>query len=226
MFICIVKLQKLLQMATDENKVNYTSTNTYSTLNELTPETEQVWIACHGIGYLSRYFIRYFKNLPQQHYIIAPQAPAKYYQTKDFKYVGASWLTKEQTALEIENVLNYLDAVWQNENLKDLPVNLMGYSQGVSIAMRWLARRELVCNNLIIHSGSIPNEFEPDEFKGKVNSKVHLIYGNKDEYISGENLETQLKLAKELYSNQLEIHEFDGIHEVNQTLLKDLAEGF
>ncbi|QSS97432.1 alpha/beta hydrolase [Psychroflexus sp. ALD_RP9] len=213
-------------MAIYENKVSYTSTNTYSTFNNLTPQTEQVWIACHGIGYLSKYFIRYFNKLPKQHYIIAPQAPAKYYQTKDFKYVGASWLTKEQTALEIENVLNYLDAVWQNEKLKDLPINLMGYSQGVSVVMRWLAKREILCSNLIIHSGSIPDEFESDVFKDKVNSEVHLIYGNQDEYITGEKLKAQLKLAEKLFGNQLNVNEFDGKHEVNQNLLKSLAEGF
>lgn len=86
--------------------VNYETTNTYSTLNTLTQETKNVWIACHGIGFLSKFFISYFENLdPELNYVIAPQAPSKYYQTKAYKYVGASWLTKENREQEIENVL-------------------------------------------------------------------------------------------------------------------------
>ncbi len=87
--------------------VEYTSTNTYSTLNNLTSETKTVWLVCHGIGYLSRYFIRLFDSLdPQKNYIIAPQAPSKYYKDDNYRKVGASWLTKENTLIDTQNVLN------------------------------------------------------------------------------------------------------------------------
>ena len=64
------------------------------------------------MGYLSTYFINYFKQLdPETNYIVAPQAPSKYYQGSDFKHVGASWLTRVDTVAETENVLAYVDAV-------------------------------------------------------------------------------------------------------------------
>ena len=63
-----------------EKEISYQITNTYSTLNELTEKTKNVWFVCHGIGYLSRYFISYFEGLnPEENYFIAPQASSKYY---------------------------------------------------------------------------------------------------------------------------------------------------
>lgn len=214
-------------MPVKENTISYQTTNTYSTLNSIDDHTKNVWIACHGIGYLSKYFIRYFKVLSaHENYVICPQAPSKYYQGKDFRYVGASWLTKENTALETENVLNYLDELYHNEKsaFNNKRIILMGYSQGVSVVMRWMSKRNIKCNDLIIHSGSIPQELEPVDFKTFKEINVHLIYGNQDEYINDEKLKLQLKFAKALFPNQLKVYEFDGKHEVNSTLLKNISE--
>ena len=94
-------------MESIEKQVSYNSSNTYETLNSLTESTENVWIVFHGIGFLSKYFLRFFKKLDtKKNYIIAPQAPSKYYLNNEFKYVGASWLTKENTKIETGNVLN------------------------------------------------------------------------------------------------------------------------
>src|SRR5690606_30980184 len=95
----------LMIMSQDEKTVAYTTENIYLTLNTITAKTKNVWLVFHGIGYLSRYFVNYFKDMdPTENYIIVPQAPSKYYLKDEYKYVGASWLTKENTAMEIQNV--------------------------------------------------------------------------------------------------------------------------
>src|SRR5690606_20717142 len=105
-------------MEPKEKQISYTSSNTYSTMNTLNERTKNVWIVFHGIGFLSRYFIKYFEGLPKdENYIIAPQAPSKYYLNKDFKHVGASWLTKEHTVLDTGNVLNYMDKLFASEKI-------------------------------------------------------------------------------------------------------------
>lgn len=131
-------------MNSTEKETSYITTNSYSTLNTLTPKTKTVWFVCHGIGYLSRYFINYFKELnPEENYIIAPQAQSKYYITPKFKHVGSSWLTKENTAKETENVMSYFDAVLKAEQIPN-NVNLIiaGFSQGVSVTMRYVAKKK------------------------------------------------------------------------------------
>jgi len=214
-------------MTNKENEVFYQHVNTYSTLNEVNAKTKNIWFVCHGLGYLSRYFIQYFKNLnPQENYIIAPQAPSKYYQGDDFKHVGASWLTKENTVVETENNLNFLDSVYKKENLLNQHnLIVLGFSQGVSIALRWVAKRKINCQSIIIHSGGIPKELLKEDFQFlNSKTKVHLLYGVEDEYIDEKRAKYEEARAKELFGNNLFIQQFKGKHEVNSNLLKEISE--
>ncbi len=205
-----------------QKEVSYTTTNTYNTLNNLSPKTKNIWVVFHGMGYLSRYFINYFSELnPDENYIIAPQAPSKYYQDRAFKHVGASWLTREDTLTETQNILNYIDAVVEKELPEQIPnLIVLGYSQGVSIAARWVAKRKIQCNTLILHSGGIPNELQASDFAFlKADAKVVYLYGDKDQYITeARKTEEHLKGSK-LFQDRLSIEVFEGIHEVNKAFL-------
>ncbi|SRX54940.1 alpha/beta hydrolase [Aequorivita sp. CIP111184] len=205
-----------------QKEVSYTTINTYHTLNKFTEKTKNVWVVFHGMGYLSKYFINYFSELDSdENYIIAPQAPSKYYQDKAFKHVGACWLTRENTVTETQNILNYVDAVFKRE-VSDTPPNLiiLGYSQGVSIATRWVASRKIQCDKLILHSGGIPEELEPSDFEFlKSSTEVIYVYGDKDQYITEvRKTEEQLK-GSMLFKDRLNIEVFNGIHEVNRQFL-------
>ena len=169
-------------MTQTEKEISYTITNTYSTLNTLTNNTKNVWLVFHGMGYLSRYFLKYFKELePDENYIIAPQAKNKYYIPPAFKHVGASWLTKENTLKETENVLRNFDAVLKTEKIpNDINLIVLGYSQGVSVSMRFVATRKLHCDQLILMSGGIPKELSAKDL-GFLNAEVKHIFCSDDE---------------------------------------------
>ncbi len=209
-----------------QKEVSYKATNTYHTLNSLTEKTKNVWIVFHGMGYLSKYFINYFSELnSEENYIIALQAPSKYYQDKAFKHVGASWLTRENTTAETQNILNYVDAVFEKEIFGTLPsLFVLGYSQGVSIATRWVASRKIQCAKLILHSGGIPKELQPSDFEFlNPSAEVIYIYGDKDQYITeARKTEEQLK-GSEIFQNRLNIQVFDGIHEVSREFLLKIS---
>ncbi|MFV9550838.1 alpha/beta hydrolase [Algibacter sp. PT7-4] len=211
-------------MSLEEKEISYTITNTYSTLNTLTNATKNIWFVCHGMGYLSRYFLKYFKGLnATENYIIAPQAASKYYIQPGFKHVGSSWLTKENTIKDTENVMRNFDAVFKAEKIpENINLIVFGYSQGVSVAMRYVAKRQLQCAQLILHSGGIPKELQTDDFSF-LKAKVTLICGNKDEYITEARLKSETKKASELFSNNLNIELFDGKHEVNINLINNLV---
>ena len=208
-----------------EKKVSYQISNSYSTLNQFTSKTKNVWVVFHGIGYLSRYFLKYFKSIdPEENYIIAPQAQSKYYLNNEYRHVGASWLTKENTEAEIENMLAYLGEVYKVEKLKDAPnLILMGYSQGVSVATRWVARNKIECSKLILHSGGLPKELQPEDFEFLNNTEVVLIYGTNDEYLNEERLEKEHSRAKDLFGKRIKIISFEGGHEVNKDLISTFA---
>lgn len=211
-------------MNSTEKEIYYTINNSYSTLNKLTKSTKNIWFVCHGMGYLSRYFIQYLKGLqPDENYVIAPQAQSKYYQAPKFKHVGASWLTKEKTLVETENVMTYFDAVFDNETIpKDINLIVFGYSQGVSVAMRYLAKRKLQCSQLVLHSGGIPKELTPEDFEF-LKAKVTLIYGTQDEYLNEKHIVYETERAKSLFGNNLEVIPFDGKHVVNVKLIETLV---
>ena len=212
---------------TIEKKVIYTTSNTYSVLNNYTKKTKNVWIAFHGLGYLSKYFINYFSKLnPEENFIIAPQAPSKYYLGKNFKHVGASWLTKENTMEETKNVLAYVDSVFERE-ITTTPKKLivLGYSQGVSIASRWVASRKINCDHLLLHSGGIPTELVSEDFLFlKKQTKVTYLYGNKDQYINEARKTEETLKGNYLFGKHLNIEVFEGVHEVNTDYIKELSE--
>ncbi len=211
-------------MNSTEKETTYFSTNTYSTLNKMTDKTKNIWLVFHGIGYLSKYFLKYFNELNvEENYIVAPQAPSKYYLGSKYKHVGASWLTKENTKKEIENVMHYLDTVLKNE---DFPIDknllILGYSQGVSIALRYVASRKLKCSQLVLMSGGIPSELEGDNFEFlKTHTEVSLVYGTQDDYLNEKVMENEKKHFYELFGNSAKIISFEGGHILKKELLNE-----
>lgn len=204
-----------------EKQLSYESTNTYSVLNRFTEQTKNVWLVCHGLGYLSRYFLKYFKHLnSKENYIIAPQAPSKYYLNGEFRHVGASWLTRENTELETENVLNYLDEIYKAENLQNAPnLIIFGYSQGVSIITRWVAKRKIKSDHLIMHSGKIPAELKAEDFSFLKNTQFSFVFGTRDEYLNEQFIKTEEIRLKKVFPINFKIISFDGVHEVNKEII-------
>jgi predicted esterase len=214
-------------MSKINKEVSYQTTNTYETLNELSDKTKNIWIVLHGIGYLSKYFIKYFDKLnTEENYIIAPQAPAKYYLKNQYKYVGASWLTKENTIVEISNVLAYLDAVYTAENLpEDRNIIIFGFSQGVSIATRWIATRKIKCSKMILYAGGIPKELTSEDFDffKEQDTSVSVFVGNKDQYLTTEVMKHESKRILELFNGKAQQQIFDGGHEVKKEIINSLV---
>lgn len=211
-------------MNLEEKEISYTTTNSYSTLNSLTSKTKNVWFVCHGMGFLSRYFLRYFTGLnADENYIIAPQAQSKYYLPPKLKHVGSCWLTKENTPKETKNIMTYFDAVFEAENIpEDKNLIVLGYSQGVSVAMRYVAKRKLNCSQLVMHSGGIPIELTAEDFNF-LKAKTTMMYGTEDEHLNEKRMVHEIKRAKELFGNNLNIISFEGKHEVNIKLIKILV---
>ncbi|MEM9362605.1 MAG: esterase [Bacteroidota bacterium] len=214
-------------MSLQEKNVTYTTQNTYATLNQLTQNTKYVWLVFHGIGYLSRYFLKHFDQLnSDENYIVAPQAPSKYYLKNEYKYVGASWLTKENTLEETENVMSYLDQVCKSENLLGC-ANLIvfGFSQGVSIALRWMARNKVQPQTLALYAGGIPKELSNGDFNYLDFAEINIksMYGDKDPFLNQERLKIEKDKLTKLFQQNFEIVKFEGGHEIIPELIADLV---
>ncbi len=211
-------------MNSSEKEISYTTTNTYSTLNSLNANTKTVWIVFHGIGYLSRYFIRLFESLNKDdNYFIAPQAPSKYYKGNDYRRVGSSWLTKENTKTDTQNVLRYIDAILDTENIPvDTKLVVLGYSQGVSIASRWISSRKIRPDAFVIISGGFPNELSKEDFYFlSETTKVTHIIGEKDPYFEIAKVEAEKVRVKHILP-QIKFRTHTGGHELNLKTLENI----
>ena len=208
--------------------VTYAHTNSYEVLYPIISTTRNIWICFHGLGYLSRFFKKYFKEFDASiNAVIIPQASAKFYLDKNFKNVGASWLTKVDTQQEMGNNLNYIDQILKQEHINgDTRIVLMGYSQGVSIATRYMVHYNQPVKALILHSGSIPKEL--DEADGQLirNQADRIIHisGTQDEYLTDEIITTEQDKIDMLFKDRCEIHRPEIKHVVHSILLNKIAE--
>ena len=210
-----------------KNKVSYTAVNTFETLNSLTDSTKNIWFVFHGMGYLSRYFLRHFQGLPaQENYVIAPQAPSKYYLDSGFSKIGANWLTREHTVSEMENILSYLDAVMEHISPPEhLNIVVLGFSQGVSIASRWVARRKIDCHKLILYSGGIPKDIRKEDYNFlKANTEVYLVHGDSDPYLNPERLALEEEKFNRLFGGKGRITTFEGGHSLIPTIVEKIVD--
>ncbi len=215
-------------MMKEEKTVSYSTSSNYATLNTYSEKTRNIWFVFHGLGHLSRYFLDHFKNLnPEENYIVAPEAPNLYYQDKKYRYVGACWLTREKRDLGIHNNNTYLDAVFEAElNAKLTEGNrliILGFSQGVSVATRWMYSRKIICHQLILHSGSIPREFEAFAFENLITNALTFLYGTEDSLIDTNRLTEELEYAAKIAGKEPEVVHFKGGHEVNASSILELS---
>lgn len=208
--------------------VSYEHTNSYEVLFPVTSTTQNIWICFHGLGYLAKFFKRYFEGFDSKlNAVIVPQAPSKFYLGKEFKHVGASWLTRLETEQEMKNNLNYIDQIFEQENLHaDSRIVLMGYSQGVSIATRFLKHYAQPVKALIMHSGSIPAELDQSDgelFRSLISRTIHIA-GTEDEYLNDDVIEREEAKIDLLFGDTCEIHRPNIKHVVDVRLINHIAE--
>ena len=78
---------------------------------------------------------------------------ARYYLEGAHGRVGASWMTKEAREDDIVDYVRYLDALSAELRLTERRPVLLGFSQGVATASRWVAMGQTAFSRLILWSG-------------------------------------------------------------------------
>jgi len=192
--------------------------------------TTEVWIVCHGYGYLAEYFIRYFEGLASETCcILAPEGLSKFYKDGMGGDVGASWMTKSDRLNEIEDYINYLDQLYKYVtgiiDRDKVKLNVLGFSQGTATVCRWLTRGQVVADEVLIWAGEIPDDIDFEKFNKLFLTKpVHLVIGDSDEFISEQILE-QFRIYLKSKSINYELHRYKGGHRIDEELLHKIAVG-
>lgn len=217
-------------MAVSEH-ITITKTGRYSIEGELGENTKEVWIVCHGYGYLAEYFIKYFENLTNDTCcVIAPEGLNKFYKNGMGGDVGANWMTKSDRLSEIEDYINFLDQllamILAKVDRTGIKLNILGFSQGTATVCRWLTRSNIKADNVVIWAGEIPDDIDFDKFNQLFENKpVQLVVGDNDEFVSEEILEHFAAFLKSKAIN-FNLRRYEGGHKIDEALLLEIAQGF
>jgi predicted esterase len=214
-----------------EQDVSFPFSARYYKLNEINASTRQIWFVLHGYGQLAQYFVRKFSTLAENDVcIIAPEGLSHFYleelQASGRKNdrVGATWMTRENRLMDIQNYCTYLTSVYKKE-VKDLriPVTILGFSQGSATASRWVLQDEITFARLILWAGIFPPDMDLHTGSKVLQSKdVYMVYGLQDPFITAERFAEMKAIAEKLNTPVKELT-FDGVHDVDEpTLLKFL----
>lgn len=211
--------------------VKTTKTARYFSLNSVQPLTENIWIVFHGYGQLAEYFIKHFENLdPGKNFIIAPEGLSKFYVEGLSGRVGASWMTKEDREIEIEDQSEYVNAVLADSGINpasgDHRIVVLGFSQGTATAVRWCVKNAVRPSELILWAGSFPHDVDSADHQNLFDDlSTHFAYGREDQFL--QHINVMEKTAEfEKMGMTMNVWPFNGKHTMDKPTLDQIVNSF
>ncbi len=181
-------------------------------------------IALHGYGQLATFFSRNFNELDKNYYIIIPEGLHRFYNSGTSGRVGASWMTKEDRLIDIEDNMNFLNKLYESEECHLFKTKiLIGFSQGASTGLRWLMHKPSLFQSYISWGSSISDDIEFESIKDVIPDKNFFVIGRKDPYFS--DLQKQM-VIDQYFDLGFEIIHFEGEHKIDKALLNTILKTF
>ena len=178
----------------------------------------------HGYGQLAEFFIRKFQHLSDAYFIVAPEGMHRFYLSGSSGRVGASWMTKEDRETDIQDNLNWLNALDRELCGKYTfeKKHLVGFSQGGPTAIRWQFQGNLKADQLIVWASVFPPDLQLDnEIRVSTTAKNYFVIGEKDEF---HTLDQQNEAIVTYELNGFISLHFDGQHDIEPKLIQKLLE--
>jgi predicted esterase len=218
----------------EEKGVGFEFKARYYKLGSLNANTREVWFVLHGYGQLAQYFARKFESLTKQNIcVIAPEGLSRYYLSeftdkgRKHNRVGAVWMTSENRLMDIENYLSYLNKIYAIEmaDFSNVPVTLLGFSQGCATVCRWATTGRINLKKLILWAGLFPPDMNFQSGKEILAmTKTFMVAGNEDPFVTTERIKEFDLLAEKLGITPDKIV-FEGKHEIADSVFPELIRG-
>ncbi|HRI79229.1 MAG TPA: alpha/beta hydrolase, partial [Cyclobacteriaceae bacterium] len=129
--------------------------------------------------------------------------------------------TRENREMDIQNYITYLDSVFDNELKKfpNLPVTLVGFSQGSATVTRWVTHGKLQFDRLILWAGLFPPDMDFVAGHEKLKTKTtFMVVGKDDPYLNADRMKEFDQLASKIGIQPEKIY-FEGKHEIKEDVL-------
>ncbi len=215
-----------------EHHLPVSRTARYFTIGEPHASLRELWFVCHGYGQLAGRFVRHFESIAApDRMIVAPEALSRFYvevsgKTHADTHVGASWMTREDRLSDIEDYIEYLDALHAHitDSLEGASptFTVLGFSQGVATASRWLERTKVHVDRAFFWGSIIPTDVDFTTAPALRSARITTIAGTADEHATSEMLAAQrARLA--VHGIAYEHVSFNGSHRIDREVLGRLA---
>jgi len=196
---------------------------------------QELWMVLHGYRQLSRFFLERFLPLTTPHRrIVAPEGLSRFYLDEaggphgPEHRVGATWMTREDREAEIRDYVRYLDGLHlriRQEEAGAPPARLvLGFSQGVHTAARWVAHGGIVPALLVLWGAALPGDLALEPFaRSMQGSQVILVRGAADRLhpAEGEGRDVEMLQGAGMAVRTV-LH--PGGHRVDPEVLRELVE--
>ncbi len=187
-----------------------------------------VWFVLHGYGQLGAYFVRHFAPVVEGGgFVVAPEALSRFYLSGPDHAaggrVGATWMTRADRDHEMGDYVRYLDALYRRLRAGgltgDVPVHLLGFSQGAATACRWAAWGDVRPRWLTLWAGPVPPDLNLSACHPCFSrATLTLVRGTEDAYITPERwAEQQARL--DAHGLAYRTLAFDGGHRLDAETL-------
>lgn len=170
----------------EERHIRVQRTARYHTLGD-PRSARSLWIVVHGYGQLARFFLNAFEEQTDTNFIAAPEGLSRYYTDAAHQRVGATWMTREDREHEITDHIDYLDSLYATLRMEagDLPLRVLGFSQGVATISRWLVHGRSRPVQAVLWGGSLPPELSTEQLQqGFAGNVVDLVHGTQDQLVT------------------------------------------
>ncbi len=164
-------------------------------------DARELWIVLHGYGELAGPFLRGLRAIDDgSRLIVAPEALSRFYDARtplashSDAPVGASWMTREDRAEEIEDQAHWLGRVlaeYRGRVGPGVPLIVLGFSQGAAAASRWVARGGVDAAHLICWGASLAPELDLGEGSELARTRCTIVVGERDVFVTPDRVEAE-----------------------------------
>ena len=196
-------------------------------------QAQELWYVLHGYRQLARRFLRRFTAIHDgRRRIVAPEALSRFYleggqqRHGPTSVVGATWMTREDRLHEIDDYVAYLDRLHQQtvaEVGASVPVTLLGFSQGVATAARWVVQGAVRPARLLVWGDTLPPDLDPADAAARLGALELVRVRGDDDPAVGKERSAAEEEALAAMGVESRIVRYPGGHEIHEATLRGLA---
>lgn len=194
----------------------------------------ELWVVLHGYAQLATDFVAAFGPSTVDdgtRLIVAPEALSRFYDSQSEPEshgdasTGASWMTREERAYEIEDYLAWLQMAYESFASAvptGIPITVLGFSQGAAAASRWVAGGRVPAARLICWGSSIAPELDLGPASPLRRARTYLVIGERDKF-AGEARVAAERARLDAAGFSYTFVSFSGGHRLDDDTMRRLA---